>query len=125
VRTPLNITLIGLELFEKDFAESNSTLGSNVLLTVKEIKDSCHAAVDVLNSILLYDKIVNGRMVMELEKTAVWPLLVNMTELMQLQVRYVNRINHIIFSINNVYTANLIFCILACVVLINLTPELL
>jgi signal transduction histidine kinase len=66
IRTPLNTVFMGIQLARKQLAQNNPADASNVLRYVEE---SCVTAVDILNDILLYDKIEDGRM--ELDKTVV------------------------------------------------------
>eukprot|EP01035_Chromulina_nebulosa_P069592 gene69592-biopygen43533 len=69
MRTPLNVACLGIK-FLRDELEK---LGLLLLLdTAIDTEKSCKTAVDILNDMLLYDKIVNGLMV--LDKRFIAPL---------------------------------------------------
>jgi signal transduction histidine kinase len=66
IRTPLNTVFMGIQLARKQLAQNNPADASSIL---HDVEESCVTAVDILNDILLYDKIEDGRM--ELDKTVV------------------------------------------------------
>jgi signal transduction histidine kinase len=65
VRTPLNTAIMGLQALAEDL----QPVSQENLDTVMEVKDSCNIAVEVLNELLLFDKLENGNLL--LEKTTV------------------------------------------------------
>jgi signal transduction histidine kinase len=64
IRTPLNTVFMGIQLARKQLAQNNVEDAGSIL---HDVEESCVTAVDILNDILLYDKIEDGRM--ELDKT--------------------------------------------------------
>jgi signal transduction histidine kinase len=66
IRTPLNTVFMGIQLARKQLDQNNPADASSIL---HDVEESCVTAVDILNDILLYDKIEDGRM--ELDKTIV------------------------------------------------------
>jgi signal transduction histidine kinase len=63
IRTPLNTVAMGIQLARTQLAESKH---GDVTEILHDVEDSCTTAVDILNDILLYDTIEDGRM--ELDK---------------------------------------------------------
>ena len=60
IRTPLNITLLGLKFLEDELEKSNSKLLGDVSDVLEDVKSSCGVAVDILNDLLLYEKLDDG-----------------------------------------------------------------
>lgn len=59
IRTPLNTVYMGLELLEI-MVENNPHVEEDAAQTVQELRDSCKVAVELLNELLLYEKIEAG-----------------------------------------------------------------
>lgn len=69
IRTPLNIACLGMKILRAEIER----LGLHSLLdTAIDTEKSCKAAVDILNDMLLFDKISSG--LMTLEKRLLDPL---------------------------------------------------
>jgi signal transduction histidine kinase len=64
IRTPLNTVFMGIQLASKQLTQNNVEDVGSIL---HDVEESCVTAVDILNDILLYDKIEDGRM--ELDKS--------------------------------------------------------
>lgn len=63
LRTPLNIAFLGLKILNEDLSKLG--LSDGILETLKDTKESCLAALDILNDLLLYDCISSGIMTMQ------------------------------------------------------------
>ena len=62
MRTPLNVACLGIKIL-RDELERLGLL--NLLETAIDTEKSCKTAVDILNDMLLFDKIVSGLMTLE------------------------------------------------------------
>lgn len=60
IRTPLNITLLGLKYLEDELEKKDSKLLVDVNDVLEDVKNSCGIAVDILNDLLLYEKLDDG-----------------------------------------------------------------
>ena len=60
IRTPLNITLLGLKYLEEELEKVDSNLLCDVTEVLEDVKSSCGIAVDILNDLLLYEKLDDG-----------------------------------------------------------------
>ena len=69
MRTPLNVACLGIKIL-RDELERLGLL--SLLETAVDTEKSCKTAVDILNDMLLFDKIVSG--LMTLEKRFIDPL---------------------------------------------------
>jgi signal transduction histidine kinase len=83
IRTPLNTVKMGTQLARSKLAESNLEDATEIL---EDVEASCETAIEVLNDLLLYDKIEDGGM--ELDKTNISALILvtNVTNLLEVQV---------------------------------------
>lgn len=83
IRTPLNTVFMGIQLARKQLTMSNTDDAQSIL---HDVEESCVTAVDILNDILLYDKIEDGQM--ELDKTDISAkdLVKNIADLFMVQV---------------------------------------
>ena len=90
MRTPLNTVSVGLNVLIKQF-QTTFKMASNhiIFMTTKDIQASCNVAVEILNDMLLYDKIESGHLVVELSSVSPWPLIKQSVELFYIQVRIV------------------------------------
>ena len=64
IRTPMNTVFMGLKLVERDIAKYLSQGNPNVegiLTNVKDTKIAADTALGILNDMLLYDKITQGK----------------------------------------------------------------
>lgn len=60
IRTPLNITLLGLKFLEDELKKHEQKQLSDVYDVLDDVKTSCSVAVDILNDLLLYEKLDDG-----------------------------------------------------------------
>lgn len=69
IRTPLNITLLGVQYLEKELQE---LLPDNAIVTdiLHDVRSSCTVAVEILNDLLLYEKIENGILALTMHEIA-------------------------------------------------------
>ena len=62
MRTPLNVACLGMKILHEELKR----LGLLSLLeTAMDTQKACQTAIDILNDMLLYDKIVSGLMTLE------------------------------------------------------------
>ena len=71
IRTPLNTALMGLHYLELHLNRENSPIENEYIDVLRDTKRSCDDAVEILNQLLLYDKIDSG--LLQLEKTRISP----------------------------------------------------
>ena len=57
MRTPLNSCILGLEYLESICSQEDSLSPSVIVSLAKEIRDSCEDAVEIMNNLLLYEKV--------------------------------------------------------------------
>ena len=62
-RTPLNIVVMGLRLLDDQVREDRDN--PEIPATIAELRQSCAAAVEILNGLLDYEKLESGLMVCE------------------------------------------------------------
>ena len=72
IRTPLSTVQLGLKLIHKYATKSGSKM---FIETVDGCSISCSAALDLVNEILVHDKLKEGNLVMEKVTTPIWPLI--------------------------------------------------
>jgi signal transduction histidine kinase/CheY-like chemotaxis protein len=63
IRTPINISLVGLEILEKNLQVA--CVEDDSMDVVKQIKDAITSATDVLNDLLTYEKITSNLMTLD------------------------------------------------------------
>jgi len=61
---------LGLKLLQDDFVRSNDDVSR--VETVKDIKESCDIAINILNELLMFDKLESGILKLELKKESPW-----------------------------------------------------
>jgi signal transduction histidine kinase len=83
IRTPLNTVFMGIQLARKQHAESNH---ADVAEILKDVEESCVTAVEILNDILLYDRIEDGRMTLEKVTISAHKLVKNVADHFVVQV---------------------------------------
>ena len=74
-RTPLTVTMIGLGLSIEDAMNRKSQVLESQLETLQDCLSSAEMAMDILNDILLMDKVDLGKLILEREVVEVVPLL--------------------------------------------------
>ena len=87
VRTPLNVVILGLKVLVRLL--DSGAHRDECMRTINEIAFSSSEAVNILNDMLLYDKIESNVMKLELEDLEIWDLVVETTTPFRLQVRLV------------------------------------
>lgn len=60
IRTPLNITILGLKYLEDELRSHSPQALASVQDVLVDVKTSCGIAVDILNDLLLYEKLDDG-----------------------------------------------------------------
>lgn len=96
IRTPLNTVSLGLDLLHstiKPYLQNNSSKLSPSLLhnmnrMISDVSDSANIAIDILNDLLLYDKIEEGNLVIYPEKLNVQHLITSLVSNFSIQVYY-------------------------------------
>ena len=87
IRTPLSTVYMGLKLLRREMRKSKAN--ALHLRTVKDVKASADIALGVLNDMLLYDKIENDIVQLELLDVRPWSLMKRGIKPFVLQVCYV------------------------------------
>ena len=65
IRTPLNTVFLGLQVLDQDIKKIG--FSKNIISTIKEVQSSCNVSIEVLDEMLLFDKLSEG--ILKLEKT--------------------------------------------------------
>lgn len=106
IRTPLNAATLGLQLLDKELhkhiiraqEEENqkqligtkgtqeSTLYKQLLELVADTSQACTIAVDILNDLLMYEKIDGGLLVLEAQEVNLWPYVEEVMKIFSVQV---------------------------------------
>ena len=84
IRTPLNTVFLGLKLLQDDFVRSNDDVSR--VETVKDIKESCDIAINILNELLMFDKLESGILKLELKKVSPWTFVTDVIKPFFVQV---------------------------------------
>jgi succinate dehydrogenase/fumarate reductase cytochrome b subunit len=104
IRTPLNTVTLGLDLLQANItsylekfaaaapsdpcSSSSLTILSQISQMVSEVSDSSTIAIDILNDMLLYDKVEEGNIVIYPEKIIANQLLSSLVSNFSIQVRH-------------------------------------
>ena len=83
IRTPLNTVFMGIQLARTQLAAGNADDSGSIL---HDVEESCVTAVEILNDILLYDKIEDGRMELEKRDVSAKRLVKSVADLFMVQV---------------------------------------
>lgn len=88
IRTPLNTTLLGLNLIGKEIIEKHAQLADTAYISemVSDATNSCIIAIDILNDLLLYEKIDGGLLTLKREELPMWPFLQEVLRVFLIQV---------------------------------------
>ena len=94
MRTPLNTVILGLDYLHRELSSETSltdkTESNKALLSiVRDLKQSSTNSVEVLNELLLYDKIEDNALTLELSNIAIKPFLDEIFSSFSIQVRVV------------------------------------
>ena len=73
IRTPLNTVGMGLQVLKEELTVCGAH--ADVLRTVTNIENCCEIAVDILNDLLVFDKLDSGILKLELERLNVFDFL--------------------------------------------------
>ena len=69
IRTPLNTVTMGLQVLREELLSDGAS--QSKITTLKSIEDACDIAIDILNDLLLFDKIESGVMKLDITKVPV------------------------------------------------------
>ncbi len=101
IRTPLNTACLGLALLDKEvhklfttacggaknaMDKADKKLKSALVELVADTHQACNVAVEILNDLLMYEKIDGGLMVLDANEILVWPFLNEVMKLFVVQV---------------------------------------
>ena len=76
MRTPLNTVVMGINLLIKKFENTLYLPKTSICYEIAyDIRSSCIAAVDILNDMLLFDKIESGHLALELAVVSPWSFI--------------------------------------------------
>ena len=84
IRTPLNTVFMGLQVLWNDL--HSSAASADILRTVKSLEGACEVAVDILNDLLLFDKLDSGILKLDLSCVPVKQFLIETVDPFRLQV---------------------------------------
>eukprot|EP00981_Chlorochromonas_danica_P009884 scaffold2858_cov245-Ochromonas_danica.AAC.23 len=88
IRTPLNTTIIGLQLLEAELKKPALVRDENLLSDlVADVNTSSVIAVDILNDLLLYEKIEGGLMALELAEVEAWDMIKEVLRVFRIQAK--------------------------------------
>eukprot|EP01042_Synura_sphagnicola_P036670 gene36670-biopygen16917 len=85
MRTPLNTAFLGLKLLSDDLRRDGSS--ADRLDTVKDVKESCDIAINILNELLVFDKLQTGLLHLESEHVAPWSFIQDTVKTFYIQAR--------------------------------------
>jgi len=85
MRTPLNTAFLGLKLLSDDLRRDGSS--ADRLDTVKDVKESCDIAINILNELLVFDKLQTGLLHLESEHVAPWSFIQDTVKTFYIQVK--------------------------------------
>ena len=77
---------MGLQVLRNDLCSSGAS--ADILSTVKILEDASDVAVDILNDLLLFDKLDSGILKLDLTSVPVKQFLIETVEPFQLQVSH-------------------------------------
>ena len=89
IRTPLNTVGMGLQVLREDLSSGGTH--PDALRTVTNIETCCEIAVDILNDLLIFDKLDSGILKLELERLNAYEFVVETIHPFYLQVSYINK----------------------------------
>ena len=84
IRTPLNAVLVGLNIIKHELKRAHCN--EEALETWSDVKSSCGIAVEILDNLLLYDKLEAGIMILDTEVISAWQFLNKAVQPFHLQV---------------------------------------
>src|SRR5690348_1775049 len=89
IRTPLNTTVMGLELSKQELHpdKKDKRDESYLLDLLSDLNCACNVAVEILNELLLYEKIDGGLVSLETSEQSAWDFVVDVLKVFRIQVR--------------------------------------
>lgn len=89
IRTPLNTTILGLKLLENELncADKEERDETYLVDLIADVNSSCVIACDILNDLLLYEKIDGGLVSLEASEHNAWDFVVDVLKVFRIQVR--------------------------------------
>lgn len=84
IRTPLNVVMSGLEYL----ISLRSGLSSEVSSTLRDVKDACTVAIDILNDLLTYEKLDSNILTLEKASYDFIELVRKVCTMFQIQAKY-------------------------------------
>jgi signal transduction histidine kinase len=87
IRTPLNITLLGLKFLEDELQKNDKNMLGNVNDVLEDVKSSCGVAVEILNDLLLYEKLDDGIFTLSLSEVPFRDFFTDAVNVFKVQVR--------------------------------------
>ena len=93
IRTPLNTVAMGLQYVQSSLdggsgGDSSPAQAAETIAMLKEVEHSCDAAIQILNSILTYDKLESGNLVLSTRTVPAQSLLVTALRPFSIEVVY-------------------------------------
>ena len=82
VRTPLNTVIMGLQVLADDLESADQ----DTLTSLQDVRTSCDIAVNVLNELLMFDKLEGGTLMLEKTKANAMELITKTITPFQIQV---------------------------------------
>ena len=87
VRTPLMTVSLGMDFLSNELlVEFNDDHNHSSIKAIKDMKESCVDAIEILNDILTFNKVERGILNVELEPLSSWIFFENIIKPFQLQV---------------------------------------
>ena len=102
IRTSLNSMLMGVQFLDQDLLKY-TYVNRNTIQVVQEIRECGQATVDLLNDILLQDKIETGLLQLEKEELSIVTAVASSINLFRLQVLMYFVRNSYIYIYNIIY----------------------
>ena len=85
IRTPLNVVSMGLQYLKENISDTNNNSEERVE-TVTDIQNSLDVSLEVLNDLLLYDKLESGHLQLEFSDIPFYSFVKDTLKPFQLQV---------------------------------------
>ena len=88
VRTPLNTAIMGLQVLAEEISK-NRNMNADTLDTLNDVKNACDVSVNVLNELLIFDKLESGNLMLEMTRFPVMEFIEEVVRSFQVQVSYI------------------------------------
>jgi len=87
IRNPLNNVFLGLKILKKEISEIDSSdFKNNIMETFTDIQTSCDISLQILNDLLMFDKIESGILVLDRVEVDVRAMVVESVHAFEMQV---------------------------------------